>query len=178
MNPENRFITAINNRIPDCVHREKMHNMYRGGTFDVWYSGSKADLWVEYKYRTTPKRGLVVPELSALQQDWGAKRHTEGRTVYVVVGCPDGGVVFDHHQWKEGVSVEEFRKALLTKSALAAWIFKQATGEDLNDGNETSIKSRAKRGIRVQDRNNRVSALRSTKVPILHEEQENSDQDL
>lgn len=174
MTPENRFITAINGRIPDVVHREKMHNMYRGGTFDVWYSGSKADLWVEYKYRTTPKRGLVVPELSALQKDWGTKRHAEGRTVYVVVGCPEGAVVFEPHQWGEGVSVEEFRKALLTKSALAAWIYEKATGDKLNVGNKTTIKSRAKHGIRVQDSNNRVSTLRSSEVSVQQEKENNN----
>jgi hypothetical protein len=177
MKPENRFITAVNNRIPETVHREKMHNMYRGGTFDVWYSGSKADLWIEYKWITRiPRKGLVVPDLSALQLDWGAKRHAEGRTVYAVVGCPEGGVVLDPHQWKEGVSVEEFRKALLTKSALAGWIYKKAKGEELNVGNKTTIKSRAKRGIRVQDSNNRVSIIRSDQVPI-HEEQTDSSKD-
>lgn len=166
MKPENRFITSVHNRVPDSVYREKMHNPYRGGTFDVWYSGSKTDLWIEYKYiERIQKKGLVVPALSALQLDWGTNRFWEGRNVYVILGCPEGGVVYSPHQWEEGVSVEEFRKALLTKPKLAAWIYKQATGKELDDGNTKTVKPRVQHGVRVQDSNSRVSTLRTSEIP-------------
>jgi len=167
MKPENRFITSVHNRLPDSVYREKMHNPYRGGTFDVWYSGSKADLWIEYKWiERIPRKGLVVPNLSSLQMDWGQKRYEEGRHVVVVVGCPEGGVKLTNpHLWKEGVSVEEFRTALLTKSALAAWIYMQAAGAKLNDSNTKTNKRSTKRGVRIQDSNNSVSTLRTSEVP-------------
>lgn len=166
MKPENRFIASVHNRVPDSVYHEKMHNPYRGGTFDVWYSGSKADLWIEYKWiERIPRKGLVIPNLSALQKDWGRKRYDEGRHVVVVVGCPEGGVKLTNPRlWEEGVSVEEFRKALLTKPKLAAWIYAQATGKILDVGNTKTVKPRPKHGVRVQDSDNRVSTLRAGEV--------------
>ena len=132
MKPESRFITSVNAKIPKTVHREKMHNVYRGGTFDVWYSGSKADLWIEYKWiPRIPARGRVVPDMSSLQLQWGKGRSAEGRGVLVVVGCPEGAVMLPFpSQWEAGVTAEEFRRALVTKSTLAAWIHSLTAGGD------------------------------------------------
>ena len=70
-----------------------MHNAYRGGTPDVWYSGSRGDLWVEYKWiARIPKRGTIVPKLSPLQLDWLTKRKAQGRNVLVIVGSPKGAL--------------------------------------------------------------------------------------
>ena len=70
-----------------------MHNAFRGGTPDVWYSGPGGDLWVEYKWiAKIPKSGIIVPNLSALQLDWLTKRRLEGRNVLVVVGTPKGAL--------------------------------------------------------------------------------------
>ncbi len=79
-----------------------MHNAYRGGTPDVWYSGKAADLWVEYKW--VPKFGkLVVPNLSPLQLDWLTKRKAEGRNVLVVVGSKAGALTLSLvKSWRDG----------------------------------------------------------------------------
>ena len=53
--PETRFIASVHRHLPVDLHHEKMHNAYRGGTADCWYSGQKDDLWVEYKFITVPK---------------------------------------------------------------------------------------------------------------------------
>ena len=91
MGPENRFIQRVHKHLPRNIYREKMHNPYRGGTPDVWYSGTGGDLWVEYKW--AEKFGkLVVPALSPLQLDWLTKRKAEGRNVLVVVGSKAGAV--------------------------------------------------------------------------------------
>lgn len=98
-----------------------MHNMYRGGTPDVWYSGPRGDLWVEYKWiPRVPKRGTVVPELSALQLDWLTKRKAEGRNVMVIVGAPGGGVEFCTPEFmREGLSAELFAKIMVSDKMLA-----------------------------------------------------------
>jgi hypothetical protein len=131
MKPESRFITSVNAKVPLIVHREKMHNLYRGGTFDVWYSGSKSDLWVEYKWiPRVPKRGVVVPNLSALQRQWGRGRYREGRNVFVVLGCPDGCVIYTRPaMWEDGLHAEKFRGLLQSKPAIAAWITSYTTGD-------------------------------------------------
>ncbi|MGK3946215.1 hypothetical protein ABK046_48675, partial [Streptomyces caeruleatus] len=82
------------------LYRMKNHNQYNGGIADVWYSGSKADLWIEYKFVKLPARDTtpITPGLSELQQLWLRERHSEGRNVGVVVGAKEGGI------WLPGIS--------------------------------------------------------------------------
>ena len=103
MGPENTFIKNVNKLIPKEIYREKMHNPYRGGTPDMWYSGRTGDLWIEYKWLSTlPK--LVLPNLSELQKVWLRDRSSEGRSVAVVVGSPTGCIWFAKpRQWEKGL---------------------------------------------------------------------------
>lgn len=48
--PETTFIASVHKHLPKELHREKMNNPYSSGTPDVYYSGMKADLWIEYKF--------------------------------------------------------------------------------------------------------------------------------
>jgi len=166
MKPESRFITSVNAKIPTDVHREKMHNPYRGGTFDVWYSGSKADLWIEYKFiPRIPKRGRVVPNLSPLQLRWGQGRNAEGRNVMVVVGCPEGAAMLGFpRQWEVGVTVEEFRNALVTKATLAAWIHSLTAGVAQDGGSKKAAKRGPRNGVTVQNIDRRAADLRAGEV--------------
>lgn len=127
--PENTFISAVHRRLPspDDLHREKMHNPYRSGTADVWYSG-RLDLWVEYKFIQVPVRetstillcGAKNPLLSPLQQDWLSRREAEGRRVWVVVGCAKGGVVLKSEaEWRRVWTAKEFKSALISCQAVA-----------------------------------------------------------
>jgi hypothetical protein len=75
MGPENRLINAVKKELGSDVYSEKMHNAYRGGTPDVWYSGRGGDLWVEWKWiASVPKKGPIVPNLSELQKQWLGRR--------------------------------------------------------------------------------------------------------
>lgn len=123
MKPENRYIAAVHKQLPEGVYAEKMHNPYRGGTFDVWYSARPRDMWVEYKWvERLPVRVALVPDLSALQRDWGLGRFNEGRNVKVVVGSPTGGVVFmNPTEWTNGL----LKFQVLSKSDIARWIVRQ-----------------------------------------------------
>lgn len=84
-----------------------MHNAYRGGTPDVWYSGKNGDLWVEYKWAPkVPKSGIIVPDLSPLQLKWLKGRFEEKRNVVVIVGYPDGCLIMEWPKdWTDGVVV-------------------------------------------------------------------------
>lgn len=93
--PESSFIQRINKNVSPEVYREKMHNPYRGGTPDVWYSGTKSDLWVEYKFINKEIKHSFTADLSALQTRWLRKRFDEGRTVAVIVGYKGGGFIFN-----------------------------------------------------------------------------------
>jgi len=129
--PETSFIAGVHRKLPSAQtpYREKMHNPYRGGTWDVWYSGDKHDLWVEYKFLpSVPQRGIVDAKrvgLSPLQIDWGNGRYEEGRNLAVIVGCPAGGIILRDLEWIDGIAPEEFKARLVPKPALANWIVQQ-----------------------------------------------------
>lgn len=129
--PENTFIASVHRHLPPPseLYRLKNHNEYNAGVADCWYSGVN-DLWVEYKFVIVPKRASTMidltggknPPLSALQQDWLASRHREGRNVWVIVGCREGGVVFKDMAWEQPVTAEEFRNHLCSRAGVAAEI--------------------------------------------------------
>jgi hypothetical protein len=123
---ETTFISSINKLLTD-VHREKMHNPYRSGTADVWYSGRK-DMWVEYKFLPAlPKRAdtVVVLDLSENQKIWLRNRYDEGRHVAVICGCKAGGVIFDGLSWEKFLTAAEFASLILSRQAIADWILAQ-----------------------------------------------------
>lgn len=127
--PESAFISRVHKRLPAKLHREKMHNAYRGGTADVWYSGPMDDLWIEYKYLpTVPVRKDVSPDLSALQRLWLDGRLAEGRNVAVVIGCPRGGVVLEHGAWQTPMTPDEFVRQLKSVEDIARWITTYTSG--------------------------------------------------
>lgn len=97
MGPENRFIQRVHKHLDKAVYREKMHNPYRGGTPDVWYSGPKSDMWVEYKWN---KARPTCKGLSALQVKWLDARSAEGRNVAVVCGWERGVGVYMAGGWR------------------------------------------------------------------------------
>ncbi len=129
--PENTFIGAVHKHLPPAVYRMKNHNRYVAGVVDVWYSGNRADLWVEYKFiPRVPKRGDVHPGklLSALQLEWLVGRHQEGRSVAVVIGCPNGGVILcDPDEWSADLTASEYTQRLLERKAIASWISQKTT---------------------------------------------------
>ncbi len=127
MQPENKFRASVHRlMVPKSPHHEKMHNDYRGGTADDWYSGKLDDVWIEYKWvAKLPKRVALKPKLEPLQEVWLRDRYVEGRNVYVIVGCPDGGVLFrSPKEWILGLTDYE----IMTRGDIALWISKFTTG--------------------------------------------------
>jgi len=122
--PETRYIAKVHRSLVDVYH-EKMNNPYRSGTADVWYSGDKGDLWIEYKYiPEIPKRSdtLIVPDLSDRQKRWLGNRLDEGRNVAVVLGTPIGGMIYRDRAWLKPLRAEDLRKQVLVAPVLADWI--------------------------------------------------------
>jgi hypothetical protein len=127
--PETRYIGLIHKKLPGRVYYEKMHNPYRSGTADVWYSGVEGDLWVEYKnIQAIPKRTVVLPDLSDRQKRWLGNRLDEGRNVAVVLGTPEGGVIYRDRAWLDPLTPDELRSRLVSNQQVADWIYSQ-TGD-------------------------------------------------
>lgn len=132
--PETRFYTAIHRKLPKTLHREKMHNAYRGGTADVWYSGNADDLWVEYKWLAKlPKKSPVRLDklLSPLQQRWLSERHKEGRNIVVILGAPTGAWVLEGVSWRQPLDPDTLQANKLTKHEVAEYIQKRTTLNDV-----------------------------------------------
>lgn len=152
--PENTFIASVHHHLANGLYQMKNHNQYNGGIADVWYSGKRADLWVEYKFIIIPTRpdtaiSLVAgknPPLSHLQQDWLKRRHAEGRNVGVIVGSKEGGIWLPGTTWDTTLTASSFRAALKSRKELAQLIsqitltangrkFLASRRENLNSGN-------------------------------------------
>lgn len=152
--PETTFIQGIHRHLPTVYH-EKMNNPFLSGTADVWYSGMHGDMWIEYKYvPELPVRANVVPDLSYNQLTWLLRRSYEGRSVFVVVGSPQGGVALHRPEWASGISVDEYRERLQTRQELAAWILSH-TGVQSNVQPKLPPGSRRSSSRHLQDRNDR-----------------------
>lgn len=125
--PETTFISSVHRHLPVDLYRMKNHNMYNAGIADVWYDGSEADLWVEYKFLVLPKRDDAVidltagknPPLSVLQQAWLRDRYHNGRSVHVVVGCKEGGVWLSELEWEQPYTAKQYRNLMLTRQEVA-----------------------------------------------------------
>ena len=102
----------------------KNNNPYVGGIPDCWYSGSRRDLWIEYKYLAVKiPKAKVVPDLSKLQLRWLNARHAEGRNVLVIVGFKDGGVKFNTpEEWENGLDPCLFLERAASRKDLATYI--------------------------------------------------------
>jgi len=119
--PETTFYQSVHRHLPRDLYAVKMNNPYVGGIPDCWYSGTKDDLWVEYKFLVLPKRDttLIDLDVSALQAQWLGCRFLEGRNVAVIVGCKEGGVYMRPVSWEQKWTAEAFKAALQSRVELA-----------------------------------------------------------
>lgn len=98
-----------------------INDSWHAGVPDHYYSGSKTDLWVEYKFYPTDRELFDLskseknPKLSCLQQNWLNARYKEGRNVWVIVGMPSGGVILRNQDWTHKVTITR----LLSRKELA-----------------------------------------------------------
>lgn len=131
--PENTFIASVHAHLPppSQLYRMKNHNAYVGGIADNWYS-AKRDLWIEWKFIVVPRRDttMITANLSALQRDWLAERHAEGRNIWVGIGSEKGGIILEHLSWLQPISAKDFRAAMMKRKQLAEYIaaFVQGSG--------------------------------------------------
>lgn len=133
--PETRFIASIHRLLPEDLYRMKNHNTYVGGPADVWYSGKRMDMWIEYKYVAKLPKIIDLMDtkknyaLSALQQEWLRGRHREGRNVVVILGCIEGGLVFSRLSWEQKCNEETVSyMGIDTRLEIAKWITEVTKG--------------------------------------------------
>lgn len=130
---ESEYIRTVHRLLPLSVYHLKLNLPYTAGIADCWYSGSRADLWAEWKYLPLIPATLDLmsgkqPMLSRLQDDWLACRHKEGRAVCVMVGATNGVVILPPLTWREPLTREDFLRQMQPKSVVANWITQHCTG--------------------------------------------------
>ena len=130
-NPESNFTRNLNKDIrkinPD-IYTLKIMTYGNSGVPDCWASGNISDIWYENKWITLPKRDTtpIVPNLSALQLDWLAKRQDQGIEVAVIVGSKEGCcIMVDHRRWEMPHFRTDF---ILTRKDVAQWIVNWISG--------------------------------------------------
>ena len=118
---ESNYITAIHKLIPLEIEKWKINDSYTSGVADTYYSGDKADIWIEYKLvRNNPNK--YTPKLSPLQRAWLRRQYNRGRKVAVIVGVKGGkGIIIENLNWEKQCDMTN----LLTKKEIAAWIVGQ-----------------------------------------------------
>lgn len=123
--PENRFIGSVHRHLPR-TYAEKMNNPWRAGTADVWYSGDRGDLWIEYKFiERIPRSAEILPDLTPRQKRWLNNRFDEGRNVAVVLGTPAGGVIYRNKEWDSPLTSSQLEARVMSRQELAQWIISQ-----------------------------------------------------
>ena len=123
--PEKRFIGSVQRHLPR-TYAEKMNNPWRAGTADVWYSGDRGDLWIEYKFiERIPRSAEILPDLTPRQKRWLNNRFDEGRNVAVVLGTPTGGVIYRNKEWMRPLDHVTLAGLVVPRDEIARWIFSQ-----------------------------------------------------
>lgn len=123
LKPESKFLQKINKHVTG--YKVKLNVQFNNGIPDVYYSGSKGELWAEYKWLPKlPVRGntAVKIDLSPAQQLWLHGRSKEGRNVAVIVGSPEGCVILTDCTWEQPLYAEQFRALMVQPAEAAVWI--------------------------------------------------------
>lgn len=123
---EHSFIRSIHKKLPTDVYAWKINDNFQGGVADAYYSriGGR-DMWIEYKYlKALPRRPdtLVKFGLSELQKEWLNGRLLDGRTVSVIVGCPDGAVILTDGAWNMPMSADTFKRNAVATASIVDYI--------------------------------------------------------
>lgn len=123
---EHSFIRAINRHVT-CNHYWKINADFAPGVPDCFYEGTRQDLWVEYKYISKPPaRGTTLIKLSEIlspkQHLWLDRRYQTRNDCWVIIGHPQGGVVFTDKTWSIDIPYKDFLQKNLKKREIGLLI--------------------------------------------------------
>lgn len=130
MKPERRFRQSVTKYLRGTdLYMWSINDSWHAGVPDHYYSGEGGDLWAEYKYFPTDRAKFDLthppktPKLTRTQQNWLNRQHDRGRTVWVIVGMPSGGLVLRHKDWLKPITVQH----LYTREEIAKEILRTCT---------------------------------------------------
>ena len=133
---EHSFIRALHRRLTPAVHKWKINDPGLSGVADAFYSGKGGHLFVEYKWLPAlPKRDTTrfLIDLSPAQLLWLGGRYDDNIVVAVIVGFPEGGVLFLDKDWETHYTLADIIPRIQSHKALAEWI-QESCVKELADG--------------------------------------------
>jgi len=122
---EHGFIKSVHSHLPSSVYKWKIRDTYTGGIPDVFYAGPQCMMFIEYKYvKNFPVRSKtnIKCNISALQQHWLQRMHSQGHKVAVVLGVGREAVIMLDKRWCKPIAKEDFLKNSLSIKQIAKWI--------------------------------------------------------
>tara|TARA_R110000868_G_scaffold19020_1_gene82350 strand:- start:387 stop:842 length:456 start_codon:yes stop_codon:yes gene_type:complete len=89
---ETGFINKVHKALPKEIYKWKIRDTYHGGVPDVYYSGTKGCIFIEYKYqKTIPLRptSKIKTRTSQQQRHWLSTARMHNVPSFLVVGAND-----------------------------------------------------------------------------------------
>jgi len=137
---EHEFIRSVHRHIPSSeTYAWKINDVYAGGVADAFYCDVGGVLFCEYKYLPRPpvRPGtVIVPKLSSSQALWLKSRFEQNVPVVVVLGTPQGNIMFTGLSWEAGVHRQELDEYGLSQKAIARIILDHCKGTRHVEHNE------------------------------------------
>jgi hypothetical protein len=139
---EHGFIQKIHGKLPQAVYRWKINDTNQLGVSDAFYSGPEGLLFVEYKWKATlPKRAATILHdlgVSPIQRHWLRGRHSDNISIAVIVGLPEGALIFPGLSWEDALSVGVLRDQVVPHLAVADWITSHCLGAGHGNSQRTN----------------------------------------
>ena len=123
MKPERRCEKRVNDSLLPSVYSQSMAGTATSGTPDMYYEGSCASLWVEYKW-TRSKTPRVIPDPEPLQKFWLHRAYKNRQQVAVICGSPRLYYVFPGLSWESRLTRDAL-PGVYSKKEVAEWIYER-----------------------------------------------------
>jgi hypothetical protein len=85
-------------------------------------------MFIEYKYvKKLPVRSKtnIKCNISALQQHWLQRMHTQGHKVAVVLGVDREALIMDQSEWCNPITAHDFKQSCVPFKHVSKWIEQQ-----------------------------------------------------
>ena len=126
---EHGFVKSVHSHLSSDVYKWKIRDTYTGGIPDVFYSGPRCMMFIEYKYiKKLPVRSKtnIKCSISPLQHLWLHRMYDQGHKVAVVLGVDHEALIMQYPKvWKEPISKKYFQDNCVPFKQVTTWIEEQ-----------------------------------------------------
>lgn len=133
---EHSYIRAVHAKLPRSSNflSWKINDKFAGGVPDALYAGSRAVLFVEYKYVRALPAKLTTQlryKTSPLQLGWLNKisnLNNDALQCALVVGHEQGAAILGPDLWSTNITLQQFKNNKVHRDQVAKWIQRVCIG--------------------------------------------------